>query len=158
MADRYVYLIRCGPVCKIGSSGDPAGRLKQLFPDGGGELLHQFPSANSYQVETALHHRFASSRHEDGPGREWFGLGADDVIALCGLGRIDAPDDLPAHLRPEAATPRTTAKLSADVHRKARTVASDMGLDLAGYLDLVLRPVIEMAYKDLGRRILEEMG
>lgn len=47
-------------------------------------------------------------------------------------------------------------KLAADLHRKARTVASDLGLDLADYLDQVLRPIIEQAHKALGDRIHKE--
>lgn len=51
---------------------------------------------------------------------------------------------------------KTTVKLSADLHRRARTVASDLGLELSEYLDRVLRPIVDKAYKELGHRISKE--
>ena len=48
---------------------------------------------------------------------------------------------------------KTTVKLKADLHRKARTVASDLGIELWEYLDQVLRPIVEKAHKALGDRI-----
>lgn len=70
-------------------------------------------------------------------------------------GTLIVPKKTPGEDTPKA-TPKTTVKLAADLHRKARTVASDLGLDLADYLDQVLRPIVEKAHKALGDRISRE--
>lgn len=64
------------------------------------------------------------------------------------------PADEPAGDKP--AVGKTTVKLAADLHRRARVVASDAGLDLSEYLDQILRPIIDQAYRDLGERITSE--
>ncbi len=55
-----------------------------------------------------------------------------------------------------AKQPKTTVKLSVDVHRKLRTIASDQGLEIGELLDQILRPIVEKGYRALGDRIMKE--
>lgn len=48
---------------------------------------------------------------------------------------------------------KTTVKMKVDLHRKARTVASYNGLELADYIDQVLRPIIDKAFAEMAREI-----
>lgn len=58
----------------------------------------------------------------------------------------------------EASTekPLTTVKMRTDIHRKLRTLASFHDEDLADYLDIVLRPVIERLWNRLHSQLGEE--
>jgi len=60
--------------------------------------------------------------------------------------------------RPSAEGPRsrTTVKIDVDLHRKARTVASYNGLELVDYLDQIIRPVVEKAFREMGQQIRED--
>lgn len=54
------------------------------------------------------------------------------------------------------APPRVTVKISAEWHRKARTVASYRGIDLADYLDGLISGPVEKDFKALGKEIQED--
>lgn len=94
----FVYLIRDGDRHKIGKSDNPHFRLTEVASRAA-VIVHLIPSVNPFQVENALHRRFAALR-ADGPGREWFNLDASDVALICTLARVDSADDLPADLSP----------------------------------------------------------
>lgn len=55
--------------------------------------------------------------------------------------------------KPDAGDGKTTVKLRVDLHRKARTVASFLDLELTDYLDGVLRPIVDKAFADMARKI-----
>lgn len=94
---RYVYLIRCRGVYKIGNSVDPDARLPLVVRSGEhGEVLSRFPSANAYRLEYALHCRFA----DKALGGEWFALDEDEAALIATVERADEADDLPEGLRP----------------------------------------------------------
>lgn len=56
----------------------------------------------------------------------------------------------------QKATGKTTVKLPVDLHRRARMVASDRGIDLSDYLEALLRPAIDKDYKQMVRRMAGE--
>lgn len=149
---RYVYLFAHGDRHKIGSSRDPEERLLQAVPEG--RLLHSFPSAYSYEVESALHRRFASSRAA-GRGREWFHLTDEEVRAICQLGQTDAAADLPPFFQ----SPSTAVvRIDADLARMASIIATATGRDVAAVLSPLLRSQLEREYAKTVATLGQEIG
>lgn len=88
----YVYLIADGETgrYKIGKSGNPDVRSRVLP----GRLLATIPSTDMSWLEGYLHTAFIDHH----VGYEWFMLTGDQVDAICLLGRIDTPSDVPQWL------------------------------------------------------------
>jgi hypothetical protein len=63
-----------------------------------------------------------------------------------------------AKKKPEPAVEpsKVTIKIKADLHRKARTVASHRDVELIDYIDELLRPLVEKHYADMAREIQGE--
>lgn len=53
---------------------------------------------------------------------------------------------------------KVSVKLAADLHRKARTVASYHGLELVDFLDQQLRPIVERLFAQMGKEIQQGDG
>lgn len=51
---------------------------------------------------------------------------------------------------------KVTVRLAADLHRRARTVASFHGLELVDFLDQVLRPIVDRMFAEMGKAIQSE--
>lgn len=143
----FVYLAhtnRDGGIFKIGASGNPPARVAQLsnelgIPDL--RLLHFFPSASHYKVETALRHHF-NDRLADVPrrwGREWFFLGQGDVDSIQRLLRVDFADDLPPELQPPESPASASVRLDAELVRLARMLCAGQSLKFTDYIDGLVR-------------------
>jgi hypothetical protein len=76
----FVYLMSDGEMYKIGRSGRPEERAKQLSAGMSRpvDLLHFFRCDDAIFAEQSLHERFRSNRVHG----EWFFLGGDDVADL----------------------------------------------------------------------------
>lgn len=93
----FVYLFRLDRFHKIGSSKNPAKRMKSFDnlpwkP----VLVHTIASTRRGFVERLLQHRFVEQRVRG----EWFDLTETDVARLCSLARLDGLDDFPEDLLP----------------------------------------------------------
>lgn len=115
-----VYLIRDGGIYKIGASGCPARRIAEVASPKA-VLVHVIPSANAYQVERALHRRFAHCRIA-GRSREWFKLTDHDVASICRLVTVASPDELPAQLQPPPGPSSAEARIPTDLMTMVRHV------------------------------------
>lgn len=93
----FVYLFRLDRFHKIGSSQNPAKRLKQ-FENLPWEpaLVHMIASAERGFVERLLQRRFRPQRVRG----EWFDLTEQDVSRLQSIERLDGLDDFPDDLLP----------------------------------------------------------
>jgi excisionase family DNA binding protein len=110
LAAGYVYLVELAGSYKIGMSGAPHKRAKEVCSPAG-RMIHFFPSADAEAVEAELHARFRGRRI----GGEWFSLTPADVVAICRVGRAAAVEDLPDELRrdrPEKAEERQSRPAS----------------------------------------------
>ncbi len=98
----HVYFIRntgTGNI-KIGKANDPVARMAKFQTAAAAplELLQIIEvEGNGYQLEGALHHRFAQHRIDAGGGTEWFRPGADLLQFIDDLRVADAA----AHLEDE---------------------------------------------------------
>jgi hypothetical protein len=77
---RWVYFIRCDitGLVKIGTSFDPATRLRTLQCGSPTPLRIERQVVGYLLTEAALHERFAAQRRHG----EWFSIGADEVAAV----------------------------------------------------------------------------
>jgi hypothetical protein len=142
MPDRFVYLIEEGGCYKIGSSADPEIRRSIVSPNG--SVIHSFPSADSYRVESALHWRFKAQLIE-GRGKEWFRLTPDDVRHILGVVRADSAEDLPPPIRPVGYSPQKVPDGLVRVGIQVETGVVDAMQDLARRNGRTLRAEIESA-------------
>lgn len=67
---QHVYVIRIGPLCKIGIALDPAARFRNMQLPERPEVLGTFPCDDAGRIERTLHRRFAAERKHG----EWFDL------------------------------------------------------------------------------------
>ena len=75
----YVYVLSCGPVCKIGRSRNPAVRAATLERASGRTIEARWVLIGEYDaaaVENYLHKEFTSQRAKG----EWFEVPANDVL------------------------------------------------------------------------------
>lgn len=86
---KYVYLIQVQgmDVYKIGHSKNPKQRLKSVQTGNPFKciLIDSYKTNRASQIETALHHRFASRKIDENEFQlegEWFRLHLEDIVSF----------------------------------------------------------------------------
>jgi hypothetical protein len=53
---------------------------------------------------------------------------------------------------------KATIKIDVEMHRRARTVASYMGMEITEYLESLIGPAVDHAYAEMARKIQQSGG
>ena len=126
---------------KIGTTIRLSQRLKQLAAEHGPGLEVLAVADGSFEVERALHRRFAHLRQVG----EWFEPGDDLMGFIVSDGKPwDSSEDNP---------PTVPIKVDRGIAAKAKIVASDRGIDLAAYVSEVLRATVDKDWSKIVKRI-----
>ncbi len=130
----FVQAVDGGPI-KIGTTIRLSLRLKQLCLEAENSFRVLAVLPGDQIEEQRLHHKFAHLRVM----KEWFEP-ADDLLEF--ITHVATPWD-GADDSPE----QQMAKIDATIMRRARAVASIRGQRISDFLDELLKPAVDSAYK-----------